>query len=318
MEILRHIGNRKITIPKPVLTMGSFDGLHLGHQALLRRVVENAKGVGGSSVVLTFEPHPLKLLAPERAPRLILTHKDKMALLRFAGVDVVIIQEFHQAFAGIEAREFVEKYLVGCIGVHRVWVGRDFRFGKGRTGSVESLIQWGSEAGFEVKIMEPVGGAGDRISSSRLRDQIGKGEVDTVSKFLGRYHFITGRVVPGHQRGKGLGFPTANVASKTEVLPSDGIYATYCQLGDRRWPSVTNIGHNPTFGDGDRTVESFLLDYKGDLYGQTVQISFVKRIREEKKFSSVDLLVEQIQRDVLTAREIFREIDAEERLGLEK
>ena len=183
---------------------------------------------------------------------------------------------------------------------------------------MESLIQWGSEAGFEVKIMEPVGGAGDRISSSRLRDQIGKGEVDTVSKFLGRYHFITGRVVPGHQRGKGLGFPTANIASKTEVLPSDGIYATYCRLEDRRWPGVTNIGHNPTFGDGDRTVESFLLDYKGDLYGQTVQISFVKRIREEKKFSSVDLLVEQIQRDVLTAREIFREIDAEERLGLEK
>jgi riboflavin kinase/FMN adenylyltransferase len=125
-------------------------------------------------------------------------------------------------------------------------------------------------------------------------------------------------VVPGHQRGKGLGFPTANIASETEVLPSDGIYATYCRLGDRRWPGVTNIGHNPTFGDGDRTVESFLLDYKGDLYGQAVQIFFVKRIREEKKFPSVDLLVEQIQRDVSTAREIFREIAVEERPGLEK
>ena len=172
MEILRHIENRSLSIPRPILTMGNFDGIHLGHQAVLRRVIQDAKDSGGRSVVLTFEPHPLKILAPERAPRLILTHKDKLALLRSVGVDVVIIQDFNAGFADLEAREFVQRYLVDRIKVHRIWVGREFRFGKARKGGVEDLTRWGAEAGFEVRVMEPVEDQGLRVSSTRIREII--------------------------------------------------------------------------------------------------------------------------------------------------
>ncbi|MFQ5849261.1 MAG: bifunctional riboflavin kinase/FAD synthetase [Candidatus Binatia bacterium] len=312
MEVLRHIENRRLSIPRPILTMGNFDGVHLGHQTLLRQVIQDARDVGGRSVVLTFEPHPLKILAPERAPRLILTHRDKLALLRSVGADVVIIQEFTLAFSNLAAKEFVQRYLVDRLKVYKIWVGREFRFGKARMGGVAELSRWGAEAGFEVKVMQPVEDQGRRISSTRIRELIMRGEVHSLSRFLGRYHFITGRVVRGHQRGKNLGFPTANILSQTEVLPSDGIYATFLRIHGHQWPSVTNIGYNPTFGGGPRTIESFILNFQGDVYDEAVRLFFVKRIREEKRFSSPDLLVEQMKRDVMSAEEVFRDIDAGE------
>jgi len=308
MEVLRHIENRRLSITKPNLTMGNFDGIHLGHRAILRQVIQDAKECGGRSVVLTFEPHPLKILAPERAPRMILTHKDKLALLRSVGVDVVIIQEFNLAFAGLEAKDFVQRYLIDCLKVHRILVGKDFRFGKGRRGGVEDLSRWGIEAGFEVCELEQVADQGLRISSTRIRELIEEGDVHLVPRFLGRYHFVRGRVVRGHRRGRDLGFPTANILNQTEVLPSDGIYATYFEVDKRQLPSVTNIGCNPTFGEGLRTIESYILDFQGDLYNRSVLLRFVMRIREEKKFSSADLLVEQMRRDVLCAQNVFRNI----------
>ncbi|MGH7768457.1 MAG: bifunctional riboflavin kinase/FAD synthetase [Candidatus Binatia bacterium] len=309
MEILRHIECRPLAIPHPVLLMGNFDGIHLGHQALLGRAVKDAKDVGGRSVVLTFEPHPLKVLAPEKAPRLILTHKDKMTLLQSFGVDAVIVQTFDAAFAGVEADEFVREYLVRRIGVRKMWVGKDLRFGKGRKGRVEDLARWGKDMGFEVGVIEPVQLDGRRVSSSRVRTLIESGEVREASKYLGRYHFVTGRVARGHGRGRQLGFPTANVVPRTEVLPLDGIYASIMQISEQRWPSVTSVGVNPTFGAGPRTVESYIFDFDGDLYDQAVKLFFVARIREEKKFSSVELLVEQIKRDVSSAQEILRGVD---------
>lgn len=309
MEIVRHIENRSLSLAKPILTLGNFDGIHLGHQALLQRVVQDAKSQGGRSVVLTFEPHPLKILAPERAPRLILTHKDKMHLLQSLGVDVVIIQRFNAAFANVQAAEFVRRYLIDRLKVHKMWVGKDLKFGKDRKGRVEDLIRWGTEGGFEVGVIEAVEVKGKRVSSSGIRELIERGVVDEVHRFLGRYHFVSGRVVPGHRRGRHLGFPTANIVSRTEVRPPDGIYATLIQVGDRRWPSVTNVGMNPTFGDGPRTIESYIFDFRGDLYGQPVRLFFVKRLREEKKFPSSDLLVEQMKDDVLSAREILSEVE---------
>lgn len=309
MEVLRHTEHGSFSIPKPVLTLGNFDGIHLGHQALLRGVVEDSKTVGGKSVVLTFEPHPLKMLAPERAPRLILTHKDKLRLLQFFAVDIVIIQNFDQAFANVEAEEFVRRYLAGRLDVRKIWVGRDLRFGKGRKGRVEDLKRWGAEMGFGVGVVEPIELGGLRISSSRIRTMIEHGQVDQARRFLGRYHFISGRVVAGHGRGRDLGFPTANIAARTEVVPLDGIYATFLQAGERQWSSVTSIGLNPTFGAGPRTVESYLFDFDGDLYGQPVRLFFVARIREEKKFASPALLVEQIRQDVANARDILRQIE---------
>lgn len=316
MEIFRHIEDRNISLPKPVLTLGNFDGIHLGHQALLQRVVQDAKARDGRSVVLTFEPHPLTILAPQRAPRLILTHKDKMVLLQSYGVDAVIIQPFNSAFANVEAEAFIRGYLVERLKVHKMWVGKDLRFGKGRKGRVEDLIRWGVEGGFEVGIVGPVHLGGVRISSSRIRDLIKRGDVHEVQGFLGRYHFASGRVIPGYQRGRQLGFPTANIVTRTEMLPSDGIYATFLEADQRLWSSVTNIGVNPTFGGGPRTIESYIFDFSGDLYGRSVKLFFVKRIREEKKFPTPEDLVGQMKKDVLGAQEILNQVSIEERAQL--
>jgi riboflavin kinase/FMN adenylyltransferase len=316
VEIFRHIEDRNISLPKPILTLGNFDGIHLGHQALLQRVVQDAKARDGRSVVLTFEPHPLTILAPQRAPRLILTHKDKMVLLQSCGVDAVIIQPFNSAFANVEAEAFVRGYLVERLKVHKMWVGKDLRFGKGRKGRVEDLIRWGVEGGFEVGIVGPVTLGGVRISSSRIRDLIKRGDVHEVQRFLGRYHFASGRVIPGYQRGRQLGFPTANIVTRTEMLPSDGIYATFLEADQRLWSSVTNIGVNPTFGGGPRTIESYIFDFSGDLYGRSVKLFFVKRIREEKKFPTPEDLVGQMKKDVLGAQEILNQVSIEERAQL--
>lgn len=316
MEIRRHVEDHGPPIVRPVLTLGNFDGVHLGHQALLERVVEDARSSGGRSVVLTFEPHPLKLLAPERAPRLILTHKDKMALLQSFGVDVVMIQAFDAAFAAVEAETFARDYLFRRLDVRKMWVGSDLRFGRGRKGRVEDLARWGAAGGVEVGVIDPIVLDGHRVSSSRIRTLIERGAMSEAKRYLGRYHFVSGRVARGHGRGRTLGFPTANIVSRTEVLPPDGVYATMLESEGRRWPSVTSIGVNPTFGDGPRTVESYVFDFSGDLYGRSVRLFWVEKIRDEKKFSSADLLVGQIKDDALRAREILSASDAVKSSGV--
>jgi riboflavin kinase/FMN adenylyltransferase len=234
---------------------------------------------------------------------MILTHKDKLALLRSFGVDVVVIQEFNMAFANLEAKEFVQRYFINSLRVNKILVEKNFRFGKARRGCVDDLTRWGAESEFDVCVVDQVTDQGRRISSTHIRGLIEKGEVHSVRSVLGRYHFISGRVVQGHQRGRDLGFPTANISNQTEVLPSDGIYATFLTADGHQWPSVTNIGQNPTFGEGPRTIECYILDFEGDLYNQ-----FVKKLREEKKFSSADLLVEQMKNDVQCAQEVFRDV----------
>lgn len=316
MEIRRHVEDHGPPIVRPVLTLGNFDGVHLGHQALLERVVEDARSSGGRSVVLTFEPHPLKLLAPERAPRLILTHKDKMALLQSFGVDVVMIQAFDAAFASVEAETFARDYLFRRLDVRKMWVGSDLRFGRGRKGRVEDLARWGAAGGVEVGVIDPIVLDGHRVSSSRIRTLIERGAMSEAKRHLGRYHFVSGRVARGHGRGRTLGFPTANILSRTEVLPPDGVYATMLESEGRRWPSVTSIGVNPTFGDGPRTVESYVFDFSGDLYGRSVRLFWVEKIRDEKKFSSANLLVGQIKDDALRAREILSASDAVKSSGV--
>jgi riboflavin kinase / FMN adenylyltransferase len=310
MDIFRHIDDRGLALRGSVATLGNFDGVHLGHQALLRSTVEDARRFRSKSVVLTFEPHPLKILAPERAPKLIVAHKDKMQLFQAFGVDIVVVQNFNASFASLEAEKFVQRFLVERLKIKKVWIGRDLRFGKGRKGGVHDLMRWGEQMGFAVGVMEPVVVNGTRVSSSRIRHLLAEGRVDEVEPMLGRYHFVSGRVVSGHRRGRELGFPTANISSRTEVMPEDGIYATLFQIGEQKFLSVSNVGVNPTFGDGPRTVESFIFDFKDDLYGELVKLFFVKKIREEKKFASVDQLVEQMSADVANAREVF------DRLGL--
>jgi riboflavin kinase/FMN adenylyltransferase len=305
MQIVRHPDPHAPNLQGSVVTMGNFDGIHLGHQALIGGAVEDARSSRIPSVVLTFEPHPLQVLAPERAPKMLLSHKDKMELLRSLGVDVVIIQHFDLQFAKLAAEEFVRVVLLDRLTAAKIWVGKDLRFGQGRKGSVDDLLRWGAEAGFQVGIVEPILVDGVRVSSSRIRQLITDGKVDGARSLLGRYHFVSGRVVTGHQRGHDLGFPTANISGRTEVLPADGIYATLLHLGERTLLSVSSVGLNPTFGAGPRTIESHILNFHEAIYGAHVKLAFVKKIRDEKKFASTDELANQIRGDVASAQVIF-------------
>ncbi|HMF48848.1 MAG TPA: bifunctional riboflavin kinase/FAD synthetase [Candidatus Saccharimonadales bacterium] len=305
MQIVRHPDPHAPKLQGSVVTMGNFDGIHLGHQGLIGGAVEDARSSRMPSVVLTFEPHPLQVLAPERAPKMLLSHKDKMELLRSLGVDVVMIQHFDLQFAKLAAEEFVRVVLLDRLKAAKIWVGKDLRFGQGRKGGVDDLLRWGTEAGFQVGIVEPILVDGVRVSSSRIRQLITDGKVDGARSLLGRYHFVSGRVVTGHQRGRDLGFPTANISSRTEVLPADGIYATLLHLGERTLLSVSSVGLNPTFGAGPRTIESHILNFHEDIYGAHVKLALVKKIRDEKKFASTDELTNQIRGDVASAQVIF-------------
>jgi riboflavin kinase / FMN adenylyltransferase len=315
MKIFSNVEDQSLSMAGSVVTMGNFDGIHLGHQALIRNTVEESKRLGYPSIVLTFEPHPLKILAPERAPRLILSYEDKMGLLESFGVEIVIAQRFDRQFASIAADEFVRRLLVDRLRIKKLWVGRDLRFGQGRKGGTDDLLRLAPDAGFEVGVLDPILLDGVRISSSIIRQLVEKGRVNEVRPMLGRYHFVSGRVVTGHRRGHKLGFPTANISSATEVVPMNGIYATLIQLRHKQWFSVSSIGVNPTFGDGARTMESFILNFEEDIYDESVKLSFVKRLRDEKKFSRVQDLVAQMHDDVNGAKAVFKELRLTEKDG---
>ena len=315
MKIFRQIEDPSLSMPGSVVTMGNFDGIHLGHQTLILRTVEDSKQQGFPSTVLTFEPHPLRVLAPERAPLLILSYDDKLALFQSFGVDIVIAQSFDRQFASITADDFVRRFLVDRLKARKLWVGRDLRFGQSRRGEVNDLVRLAADGGFQVGVLDPILLQGVRISSSRIRQLVQEGRVDEVKPMLGRYHFVSGRVVTGHRRGRDLGFPTANISSPTEVVPLNGIYTTLLQIKNEQWLSVSSIGVNPTFGDGPRTIESFILDFDGDIYFEPVKLSFVKRIREERKFVMIKDLVAQMHEDVNRAKAIFKELRLDKEVG---
>src|SRR5262245_30732622 len=217
MQIVRHSDDPIHSAAKgSVVTLGNFDGIHLGHQALIGGAVTEARKLAVPSVVLTFEPHPLKVLAPERAPKMLLANKNKLQLLQALGVDVVVMQHFDLTFAGLNADEFVRRILVDRLKARRVWVGRDLRFGHRRQGGVAELEHWGSELGFGVRTLDAIVVAGERVSSSRVRQLVAEGQVEAVKPLLGRYHFVSGRVVAGSRRGRDLGYPTANICASTE------------------------------------------------------------------------------------------------------
>ena len=309
MEVFRDIEDFRRPELKTVVTMGNFDGLHLGHQALVANAVAEAKRSRTQSLVFTFDPHPLKLLAPERAPQMIVNQRDKMDMLKALGVDAVVVQCFDRRFASIDAEDFVRRYLIERLNLSKIWLGRDLRFGRARAGDAEDLMRWGSSLGFSVGIVEPILVQGKRISSSRIRQLVEQSRVDEVQPMLGRYHFISGTIVNGHHRGRKLGFPTANLAAATELIPADGIYATTVELQNRRWLSVSSVGHNPTFGEGLRTIETYVLDFAQNIYDEMVKLSFVQRIREERKFAQIEDLVTQMHEDVRAARAVFENLN---------
>ncbi len=306
MRIIRGINNYTERLPNPVLTLGNFDGVHLGHQAIFRKVVARAEEINGTSIAFTFEPHPLKVLAPDRSPRLLNTFHGKMQLFERACIQIVICAHFNRMFADQNPEDFARDVLHRLIGVREVYVGYDYAFGKGREGSIESLKTMGERYGFTVGIIEPVKVGSSIVSSSSVRDLLSQGKVEDAALLLGRSYSIEGEVVHGAHRGQTLGFPTANLKTANEVIPAFGVYAVVADVGGRSVKGVASIGIRPTFDSGPVSIEVYLFDVHEDLYGEAVNLSFIKRLRGEEKFANADALIRQIRKDVQDARDVLK------------
>ena len=302
MRIVRGLKNFNERYSNPVLTLGNFDGVHLGHQAIFKKVIERAREISGTSIVFTFEPHPLKVLAPERSPMMLNTFHGKMQLLSAAGIEIVICANFTRTFAEQHPEDFARDVLFKQIGVREVYVGYDYAFGKGREGSIESLKEMGRTFGFDVGIVEAVQVNDIVVSSSIIRDLVSNGRVGEAATLLGRRYAIEGEVVHGSHRGQTLGFPTANLNIVNELIPAHGVYAVLAQVDDQTIKGVASIGIRPTFDAGPVSLEVYLFEFHKELYGKTMEVSFVKRLRGEVKFSSADALVQQIRKDVQEAQ----------------
>jgi riboflavin kinase / FMN adenylyltransferase len=312
MVTYRNVNEIREKLPNAVAAIGNFDGVHLGHREIFRRVREEAAALGGVSVVITFIPHPLKVLRVGKELHLITTYAEKEALIAAAGLDYLIVIPFTQEFAAISARDFVREVLVDAVGVRKLVIGYDYAFGRNREGNVQLLSQLGTEYGFGVEILPPCGNRTMVYSSSAIRRMIAAGDVRGVAPLLGRYYSLAGRVVHGQHRGKGLGFPTANIATDKDLLPPAGVYAVKVMLEGGIIDGACNIGTNPTFGDAGTSIEAFLFDFDGDLYGLELRLYFIDRIRDERRFPDIDALIEAIAADVARCRAILGPVGPDE------
>lgn len=293
--------------PHPVLTIGNFDGQHRGHVALLGAVVQRAAAVGGTAMVLTFDPHPLTVLKPDVTLRFLTSAEEKLARFREAGLDEVVLLPFDRALASLTPAEFVARILHERLGVRDLFVGEDFAFGKDRTGTIADLRRLAPEAGFRVQAVPVVRVDGEVVSSSRIRRLLQEGDVRAAARCLGRLYALAGPVIRGDQRGQELGWPTANLyPPKDRVIPADGVYAATAARGARRFDAVAYIGTRPTFGRGERMLEVNLLDERLDLYGDALRVEFVARLRGDATFATAEELAACIGRDVALARETLR------------
>jgi riboflavin kinase/FMN adenylyltransferase len=303
MRVLRS-GEPGFDIGGGALAIGNFDGVHLGHRALLDAAREEARSLGAPAGALIFEPHPAKVLNPEMAPRLMTTLPRRLELLAEAGLDTTLIQTFDRAFASIAAKDFVDRVLIQQLRARSVVVGEDFSFGKGRAGSVRELSVWLPEGGSRLRVVPQVKLEGIPISSTRIREMLHEGHVEGAARLLGRPFDLDGTVVRGMGRGATIGWPTANVQSDNELLPLNGVYAVRARFDGKELPGAANLGRKPTFGEGGaHTIEVHLIDHSGEsVLGQTMRVIFIGRLRDELRFPSVEALTAQIGRDVERAR----------------
>lgn len=287
----------------PVATIGNFDGHHLGHRALMQTVVETARRAQGTALVLTFEPHPVKILAPHVDLRFLTSPDEKLARFESAGIDEVVFLDFTPSFAAMTPEQFAERVLSHSLGVKELFVGEHFAFGKGRTGRMADLIRFGVQYGFQVHPVVPVTMDGDVVSSTKIRQLIQAGNMERAARLLGRAYGIAGAVVQGERKGQELGWPTANLRIPPHrVVPPDGVYAARVIRDNTTYDGIAYIGTRPTFGAGERLIEVNLLDQTLDLYGQDMTVQFVSRLRGDHVFASVAELSSQIGRDVEQAR----------------
>jgi riboflavin kinase/FMN adenylyltransferase len=289
------------------LTIGSFDGVHLGHLTLLKELISGARAEGLTAVVLTFHPHPAVVLNKRKEFSYLSTPEGKAGLLDRAGVDVVITHPFSLQVAQISARDFILK-LVENLKMRHLCVGHDFALGRGREGDLPALTQLGGELGYTVSVVEPVELDGEVVSSSRVRQALMDGDVELAHRLLGRPYKIIGEVVHGDSRGRSLGFPTANLEVWAErALPNPGVYACWAAIEGKEYAAVTNVGFRPTFDNQPLRprVEAFLLDFDGDLYRRTMRLSFMRRLRDEVRFNDIQALIDQMHRDVQVGRQML-------------
>ena len=305
MKTIHQIDNIPEELTGSYLTIGNFDGVHRGHQYLFHHLVDQARYAHRQAVVLTFDPHPKMVLHPDRRPFYLITSlEEKIRLIEAQGVDGLIIIPFNLDFAKTTAREFVCDLLWGKLRIKKILIGHDYTFGKGKEGNEAFLVDQGQKLGFDVEVMGAFQVEETIISSTRVRNAILDGNVKAATAWLGRPYNLVGRVVPGHNRGAGLGFPTANIEPEKELVPARGVYAAWARIDDQNYGSVLNIGMNPTFEDNQLSIEVHILDFKGDIYGKTLEILFVEKLRDEKKFNGPAELIVQIRKDVEQARKI--------------
>ena len=304
MEVLKDAGRGRFK--ETVLTLGNFDGLHLGHRKILKAVSSRAGELRLKSVVYTFDPHPLKVVAPQKSPLLIMTLAEKISLIEGFGIDYLVVADFTKELARKDPREFVKEVLVDGFSVREVIVGHDYAFGKGKRGTISELKKLAKEFGFDTTVIEAYKLGGHVVSSSRVRREIINGRPGAAARLLGRAFTITGSVVRGQDMGRALGFPTANIEPKTELRPKEGVYAVRAKVNQKSYNGVANIGRAPTFGGKELTIEIHLFNLDAVLYDKIMTVAFVRRLRNERKFKDKEALVGQIKKDIARARRLLQ------------
>jgi riboflavin kinase/FMN adenylyltransferase len=307
MQLLHGIDSLS-SVPGPVhLAIGFFDGVHAGHQEVIQHARRAAAEDGGSAVVATFDPHPLKFLRPDKAPRLLTSTRHKALIMERLGVGHLLILHFDSAMAALDPEEFIGRIAAACHPLTSITVGKSWAFGRGRTGTLTTLQALGKRLGFTAHGISPVTFDGEPVSSTRIRNAVECGDFHGAAGLLAREYSVLGTVVHGRHLGRKLGFPTANLALEAEQLPPIGVYAVRALVRDRLLPAVANLGHRPTV-DGpstERHLEVHLFDFTGDLYSESIEVRFIQRLREELRFDSVDQLKVQIERDAARARTVL-------------
>lgn len=306
LKIIRGIEAFYERLPYTVLTIGNYDGIHIGHQKILSMVLKRSREMQGTSMVMTFDPHPMKVLAPERNVKLLVTPDEKIRLIESMGIDVLLLINFTKEFACMLPDDFIKKVLVDRIDVKEVIVGSNYTFGRNRKGSVDLLRLRGKKSGFRVRAVRNVRMRGQVVSSSSIRSLLSKGAVKEVSAFLGRAYSIEGRVIKGKGRGESiLRIPTANITTPVEIAPKEGVYAVRIGWRGNIYDGVANIGKNPTFGGSDISYEVHMFDFTGDLLGEELRVYFIDRIRSERTFPDAASLGKQIREDIADAVKIL-------------
>lgn len=310
MEVIRYPDDpRPAHWTQTVLALGNFDGVHRGHDKIIDSVRRRARELGATAAVLTFDPHPPRVVRPDKAPPLLMTTDQKLDRMAVAGMDGAAVVRFTRELSRWEPETFVHEVLVDWLHIAEVWVGSNFLFGRDRSGNFSLLRSLGARYGFRVEKISPVRYKEFVVSSTRIRRLVGDGKVDEAGALLGHHYFIDGEVVSGARRGQRHGVPTANLRTANEVIPPDGVYATTVTIEGCIHPAVTNIGRRPTFEtDGERVVETHLFDFDEDLYGRRVRLAFVQRLRDERAFPDAVTLRRQIAADCDQARALFDQL----------